>query len=534
MFIDERTRESLLWDKLMTNLNPYSPIGEKLKQMLKPFHVVDKEKWMQVLDEQECMAQELQRRRERLSSLKNILIHIPDLEQILNKLAKQQRLSLTDLFQLKQFLYHITDWIHWMEQTEFTETFYLSQTERKLCRSLLKELNPTLPLRASFHLEEGFHPTLKKLRDRLKESEKMLNDLRHQRVVYIEKTYLVKRNRLGEWVVKKGSQVEQQLAQEPTCRKIRETIYDALYELDDRQLDNELWTACQDLTKQIQECEAEVCHALSKQFALYVKPLQKWQNQIAHFDLQWAKVRLAHSYQGVKPVYDPTCFVIKQGVHPVIKQNHAFTPIDITIVKGMTVIVGPNMGGKTVALRTIGLMALLAQMGFFVPAKTCKFPLFQWITSLIGDYQEVDVGLSSFGGEMVRLSDGLKRKEEGLLLLDEIGRGTNPVEGSALAVSISHYLATHTAWAVHVTHYSAVIKLENIQKYQVVGLRRFDRATHESFGDIIKRHMDYRILPLQAGDQIPHQAIMVAEQLGLPTPITAMARRLMCKQREEE
>jgi DNA mismatch repair protein MutS2 len=200
------------------------------------------------------------------------------------------------------------------------------------------------------------------------------------------------------------------------------------------------------------------------------------------------------------------------------------------------VVIGANMGGKTAALKTMGMIALLSQYGFFVPAASCKLPLFAWVRGIIGDLQDAEAGLSSFGSEIARLRDSMDLGDGGLLLLDEIGRGTNPAEGAALARAIAGHFTRRRLWSVHVTHYQEVLEVKGVRGYRVAGFSRSREQQGsllpEDLQQAIAVGMDYRLLPLKPGETIPHEALWIAERLGLDPAIVEEAKSGLRKEEE--
>ncbi len=111
------------------------------------------------------------------------------------------------------------------------------------------------------------------------------------------------------------------------------------------------------------------------------------------------------------------------------REEKAYKPVSIQVNEGVTCITGANMGGKTVTLKMIGNLVWLAQMGLFVPAESMSLSLRNFIFVSIGDEQDVDLGLSTFGGEIVKVSKAVElSSHQGLILIDELARGTNPKE----------------------------------------------------------------------------------------------------------
>ena len=190
---------------------------------------------------------------------------------------------------------------------------------------------------------------------------------------------------------------------------------------------------------------------------------------------------------------------------------------------------GPNMGGKTVALLLAGALQYLAQLGYPVPASRTEFAWVDRVDFIGGELGSVVEGLSSFGGEMEALAEVLSAPGRALLLLDEIGRGTNPVEGQALASALVDWLTEREHLALLATHYPAVGRECGVSRYRVVGLGGVDdealtaAVRRDGWRASLGRFMDYRIVADETGSP-PRDAIRVASLFGLPANLLARAR----------
>ncbi|MCT7951675.1 endonuclease MutS2 [Ancylothrix sp. C2] len=198
------------------------------------------------------------------------------------------------------------------------------------------------------------------------------------------------------------------------------------------------------------------------------------------------------------------------------EQGPSVVPVDIIIQPQIRVvaITGPNTGGKTVTLKTLGLAVLMAKVGLFIPAsEPVELPWFDNVLADIGDEQSIEQSLSTFSGHIRRISRILDAAtENSLVLLDEVGAGTDPSEGSALAIALLEYLASHIGLSIATTHFGELKAL----KYQD---ERFENASVEF--DDISLSPTYRLLWGIPGRS---NALTIARRLGLKEDIVQTAQ----------
>lgn len=242
---------------------------------------------------------------------------------------------------------------------------------------------------------------------------------------------------------------------------------------------------------------------------------------LAAFDVALAKARLALEMKATRPklVSGPELVIrLRQARHPLIDPRHV-VPIDIEVGGRfrLLVITGPNTGGKTVALKTTGLLSLMAQTGLFIPAdEGSQLPVFEAIFVDIGDEQSIQQSLSTFSSHMTNVVAILAQVgPRDLVLLDEMGAGTDPQEGSALARAMLDALLETQALVVATTHYTEVKAYASTTPGVENGSVEFDLKTLSP---------TYRLAIGMPGQS---NALEIAKRLGLPASIVSAARALL-------
>ena len=209
--------------------------------------------------------------------------------------------------------------------------------------------------------------------------------------------------------------------------------------------------------KEAEEIEV-ILAGLSEQCAEFVNEIECNYRMLVKLDFIFARAMFSKSYKGTEPLFNTDRFInIKQGRHPLIPSDKV-VPINIYLGKdfNLLIVTGPNTGGKTVSLKTVGLLSLMGQAGLHIPAdNNSSLSVFTEIYADIGDEQSIEQSLSTFSSHMTHIVDILKDADrDSLVLFDELGAGTDPVEGAALAISILNFLHNMDIRTMATTHYS--------------------------------------------------------------------------------
>ena len=243
---------------------------------------------------------------------------------------------------------------------------------------------------------------------------------------------------------------------------------------------------------------------------------------MAELELIFAKARFAVEFDCVIPRFGER-LLLREARHPLLadvmrRRQKKPVPISLELTKDRRTLLisGPNTGGKTVTLKTVGLLSLMAQAGLPVPALEAEFPLFEQVLADIGDYQSIQENLSTFSAHVSNIREmALDVTPDSLVLLDELGAATDPEEGGALGVAIVEHFRTAGAFTLISTHLMA-LKIYGASTEGVVnGSMGFDEQTFEP-----TYHLQLGLPGKSAG-------LEIATRLGMPEDIMLRARRSM-------
>lgn len=266
------------------------------------------------------------------------------------------------------------------------------------------------------------------------------------------------------------------------------------------------------------EAVGQVLRAVSQVVGAQFSRLRQTIETLGEIDFIAARAALGYAMRANTPAMNHEGrLLIRRGRHPLLTGR--VVPLEIHLGQSFDVLVvtGPNTGGKTVTLKTVGLFCLMAQAGLQVPAaEGTELPVFDQIFCDIGDEQSIEQNLSTFSGHIVNIADILERVQgNSLVLLDELGAGTDPAEGAALAMAVLDYLLNRGAKVIATTHFGDLKQFATTRS-------RVENASVEFNPESLRS--TFRLLIGVPGTS---QALAVATRLGLSEVVVDQARRFL-------
>ena len=483
-YLSSKSLDYIGYSYIYNEFSPITPYGIKEKSSLRLYKIGEEEEISEVLSIVHSLKGLIEEDAKSFSSIELCLMEIKDITLVINKLKEAICLDEVELFELKKQLIALVRlkklWdnsplkkvISHLEFTDFTEP--------------LKHLDPDKLSLPTFFIYDSYSERLKSIRERKKQLEKRLlaeTDTQHFQELKAMRTIVV------------SEELEEEL-------RLRE-----------------------ELTIKLQP------------FALNIASNIKL---LTELDIYLAKARLAllsiSTLPSIKKIGAPK---LSGAINPFIerqlqKRGLSFTPITIELEDGAAVITGANMGGKTVALKTLALNILLVHLGFLPYCKDLQLSLLDYIYLNSEEAQDTSKSLSSFTGEILSLKEVLNYEEDhkGLLLLDEFARGTNPQEGTILCSSLTEYLRDKKIISVLATHYNGVAKKSSVH-YQCIGLKKVSKETLNnsliigaaSSQEIIQSFMDYSLERVNNNLKVPEEALKLCRLLDFNKEILAKASK---------
>ncbi|MGI6626938.1 MAG: MutS-related protein [Bacillota bacterium] len=554
-----KAKENLGFAEIWESILPRSASGRRVKAKTKPFLPGMEEDLEAELDCLEAVTTLLNDHSDAFTELFGILQSSKDPFYAIALLKDGRPLPPAEIFVVAHLCFTVSRLRQVLESTGISS--WPEKTIPLSLQQLEKHLLPGSKGQPTFYVSDTYSVPLAKARSKRREKERMWRQEMAREAGEVEKIIGRKPGLKEEIAIRKTNydQIEKARLM-PELGEAKETLTHVHFRLkattDAVRLEREI----NRLRQKERSLEEEVLLELSQKVRNHLSEIERATEAIGELDFLMCKAELAMSMGATRPEIiamdtlqtagfaktagvEPTSYmplVLEGASHPLVRKEvesrgGSYQPVSIYIDSTVSVITGPNMGGKTVALSTVGLCVAMAQWGLMVPCSLMKFGFYDFIHF---QSQEEEVpGLSSFATEIVSLKEPLSRMDErGLILLDEVGRGTNPSQGLALYTALlAYYLERDSAGStvVATTHYHGLADMLGVPHWQVRGLvpgaHDLGRLSHTwSNGadgiDWLYRHMDYTLQRVGPETPTPQDALLVARVLGLNKKIVEKAQ----------
>lgn len=574
-----KTRRETGLDYVMLNMDVISPFGKKALKNMKPFFPGEEEELREELNRIEDIIGFIKQNPILKDKIQEVFMEMKDSSNTISR-SENSVLSVVEIYEIKSLLLQMRQLIkltkdkevgdyvgcHCVEQLkeqtddnskddlesdnsqviggenntvkvyDVPQMYILEDTE-----DLLDELDPRKDRLNTFYIYDEFSPLLGEFRKKKREYELEIRRVQKKAREDLRRNHGVQLTPKFDIVVARSH---------PNFEKIKN-----LEELEEKDQDymsvtfqlkptSEVHMFTEEMEKLNSDIEAEedrIREILSQKISNHRFKLLKNCEIMGQLELAMARGIYAINRKLTKPeIVQEHIIDFEDGrnlqVEGILKsKGKEYCPISISLKDGVTCITGANMGGKTISLKLSGQVAIMAQYGFFVPAKKAKVGLSNYMQILIGDSQSVERGLSSFGSEMEELKEILDNgRDRSVILVDEIASGTNPIEGLALTKSIVDYLMLKPYISLITTHFETVTEKEGVVNMQVRGLanadfalldREIKYANRRDRINIISKYMDYRLCRVDQKGEVPKDALNIAKMLGISAEIIDGAKK---------
>ena len=531
-----KTRKETGLDFVVSAINLQTPFGVKQIKEQEPFLAGEEEELREELKRVQKMMDIAGAAPKDIGLLLETFMVMKDNTFSIER-AKSSVLSVVEIFELKSLLLQMLKVRALADKLDFPKEFVPEDTE-----ALLDVLDPGGDRLNTFYIYDSFSEKLEQLRREKKEKEREIRKQQKVGKELVKQKYGLSLTPKFEMVVSKSDRQSMKMIDEISeMTRTDEDYMSVTFSLTATEEVENLMKVCDQLMTAIEDEELYVREMLSKEISKYEAVLLENCHRIGELDITLSKALYAEKHNCVMPeIADEHILEFEDGRNLQLEEallarkGGEYCPVSMALTDGVTCITGANMGGKTISLKLAGMVAILTQYGFFVPCKSARVGLSNYMQILIGDSQSIERGLSSFGSEMEELKEILDNsKDRSLLLIDEIASGTNPVEGLALTRSLVDHIKDQPYITLMTTHFETVTEDKDVKNLQVMGLAGadFDKldkelryAKKKDRINIISKYMDYRLRVVDDAAQIPKDALNIAKMLGIDKSIIEKAK----------
>jgi DNA mismatch repair protein MutS2 len=528
--MEKATLASLQFDKVLDLILPAGEAGKHQKHHLRVFRPGQEASVRKEFSRLDDLVAALSKNNKLSGQLSSALSQTPYLPQTLKALT-QRPLMLHEFFELKKLLYHAIQLQLYCTKAGLTKQYPFPELQK-----VFDLLDPGHSQSPSFALSGAFDPALAELLIKQQDLQMALRR-EEQKLLNTAKKTVGTANPTSEIVVSRLDEKQvRKLQASGFYRLSDENFANLTFRLQDSPELADIKKQLANLVKKLGKTGDHVMITLSKKLQTHSKILLQTTELVQRLDWDFAKAIFAMQCKCVIPkISAKVQIVINKAVNLPLQLSMAgcnclYQPLDLKFSTPVNVLTGPNMGGKTTTLQTLGQLYLMAVFVIPVPAATAELCLFDQIWH----NRETAGGenLSSFGREAVSLANALDKKGRTLYLMDELAKGTNPQEGEAILTATLHHLSDQPCLVLAATHYDLPVRLEKASQFAIRGidakalqkLAKAGKTTLEAQLGLLNSLMDYSLVRVTEKTTPPQNAIPIAQLLGLPEAIIRKAK----------
>lgn len=531
--MDKNTTKMLKLDAIMALIEPAGDCGKHYRQHLQSYKPGQESQCNMEFNRLSALQHAIQKDNLPAEKLHGILSHLAWLPQIIKALDSRP-LLLHELFEIKQFIHYTLQLCELLHSYGLQKHYTLPNFNAVY--QLLDAEGQNTP---AFHLSPQYHKDLAKYMESMQLLQRQKRQLTRTLALEAQNELQLTAPKTELVVSRMETERVKQLEKSRYYRLLEENYVNLTFILQETPQLKQLTQRLAALSLKLQAAEQAALQKLSEKLAPHSAKLILAQNIVSQLDWDFAKSRFALQYGCVLPrITKARSVMIHQAVNLPVKlaqsaSGNAYQTLDLSFQLKINVLTGPNMGGKTTALKTLGQICALAALGIPVPARDAQVCLFDAIWY---NHDEAETeSLSTFGKEVVALAAVLHKKGRLLLLIDELAKGTNPLEGEAILTAALQYIKQLPCLCLAATHFDKPNTLKGIRRYAIRGidekqLQHWDISSSLDISQRLKTintMMDYSLITIERGALPPRNALSIATLLGLQQEIINSAGLLI-------
>ena len=554
-FIDRESIKSLHIPDILEMIKPFSEVGRRLKSSVKPFTPGKEDELRAEYQKVRSLMHVIKSSKEFTLLLSASLTKIDNIRQTFLKAGSITALELSDLYEIKNFLFYYEKIRFCMEKHRLTNIVRFIPFEE-----LYLYLDPEEQRIPTFHISSKYSENLKTLRIKLFEVNGKITYVEQKRLEQAKKELELHVIEKQIVVSRQNKKLLQKLETSPWFTLSEENFANITFVFRQPEEVIKLERELNNLRQKIEEEEIQIRTKITAQIAEKSNELVTALNEIAKLDYLVAKAifgcEIDGAIPGINRIRESTdkkrrakkspevVISLSKVINLYIKkqldiQRMEYHPVDINFSEKINIITGANMAGKSTVLQTMGQLFYLTAYAIPLPCQKANLPLVDFVFYSSDTESSYRTDLSSFASELIAINNAVKQTGIGLFLIDEFARGTNPQEGESFARAILEVFVDIKAIVISATHFTTPSHISQAAHFRIIGLTKDDYEKLKktlSPGDPSKkddlknriqelhRYMNYQLESVETSNIPPRAALMIAEILGIDESIIEKAK----------